>query len=291
MEAIEGFRFGNIIFYLVLGLVVAGLLGGFVYVVIQMRKTIPTGFQDMAAQEQEQIEQDMEGGATEEEEEAEPFQNMQENATEEEEAVVGAEGGATDEEEQLNTEGFYGGVARGAGIPDCFQANTAAARLFSIFAGRVGSVEQGTPDLSEFKLLLSQLGCFKKDLIGVAGVVDATRYQPFATQINMEPIAETTARCFAKTIPKRDLDLIFDKFKTRGNFLLTRLCTAADLTESETRASENLYAAFLKDVREIAEAKCLAGEPTINDKPISPREPVPRTPDGLEELRPYKGYY
>jgi hypothetical protein len=258
MEAIQGAKFGNVFFYVVVGLILAGVVGALLYTVLHMRNTIPSGFEDLA---QEQMEQAMEGGATEE------------------------------EEEKQEIEGFFGGVARGAGIPDCFQSNTSAAALFSTFLGRVGSVEEGTPDLQEFKLLLSQLGCFKKDLIGVGGVVDATRYQPFATQINMEPIAETTARCFAKTIPKRDLALIFDKFKRRGNFLLTRLCTAADLSEDEIRNTEKLFQMFLKDVKEIAYAKCLAGEPTIDARPISPRDPVPRTPEGLEELRKYKGYY
>ena len=101
-----------------------------------------------------------------------------------------------------------------------------------MFAERISGFEEGPEDFKELTLLLSQLSCFKKDLMGVAKQIEATRYQPFATQLDMEPIAETTGRCFAKTIPPRDLELAFEKWSKRGNFLITRLCTSANLSEA-----------------------------------------------------------
>ena len=187
-------------------------------------------------------------------------------------------------------EGFYGGVARGAGIPDCLRTSSEAAEVHSMFFGAVDSVEQGPPDMKELTLLLSQLACFKKDLMGVGQQVEATRYQPFETQLDLEPIAETTARCFAKTIPQRDLELAFDKWSKRGHFLITRLCTAANKTEGEFEKAEQLFAKLIADVKDVAMGKCLTGTPTLFDKPLSPRDPLPFSSTDISG-REYKGYY
>jgi hypothetical protein len=187
-------------------------------------------------------------------------------------------------------EGFYGGVAQGAGIPDCLRTSSEAAELHGMFAGRVDSVEEGKGDFSEFTILLSQLACFKKDLMGVAQQVEATRYQPFATQIDLEPIAETTARCFAKTIPKRDIELAFEKWSKRGHFLIVRLCTAAGLSEAELVQADTLFKKLIADVQDVAMDRCLTGTPTITAEPASPRDPVPHSSNDITG-RDYNGYY
>lgn len=184
-------------------------------------------------------------------------------------------------------EGFAG-VAVGAGVPDCLRSSSIASELYTLVSNP--KLEEGTADFKEFALLLSQLSCFKKDLLGVAGVVEATRYQEFNTQLNLEPIAETTARCFAKTIPPRDLEIAFDKWQKRGHFLLTRLCTAAGLSEEQHTSAESLFSSLLADVKSIATSKCLSGEPTINAEP-APREVKNYQPPTLNSLGPYTGYY
>jgi hypothetical protein len=193
------------------------------------------------------------------------------------------------EEEKQMEEGFYGGVAVGAGIPDCYRTSSEAAYLHDLFVKRLGSLDEGNADFRELRTLLSTLACFKKDLMGVAGQVEATRYQPFLTQIDMEPIAETTARCFAKTIPPRDLELAFDKWSKRGHFLLTRLCTAADLTEAEAEKTYSIYKGFIADLYDIAKDKCLTGTPLIAAEP-APREARPYESTDISG-RDYHGYY
>ena len=175
-------------------------------------------------------------------------------------------------EKKDKPEGFYGGVAVGAGVPDCLRTSSEGAQLHALFAKKHSGFEEGPADFKELTLLLSQLSCFKKDLMGVAKQVEATRYQPFATQLDMEPIAETTARCFAKTIPPRDLELAFDKWSKRGIFLITRLCTSANLTESEVKEAETLFHKFIADVKDVAKDACLTGTPTILAEP----QPSPR---------------
>jgi hypothetical protein len=187
-------------------------------------------------------------------------------------------------------EGFYGGVAVGAGLPDCLRTSVEGSRLYSMFQGKVDRFEEGTADFQELTLLLSQLSCFKKDLMGVAKQVEATRYQAFATQIDMEPIAETTARCFAKTIPPRDLELSFEKWSKRGIFLITRLCTSANLSDAEHTQSEKLFRAFIADVKDVAQDACLTGTPTIQAQPqLNPRDAKAYDPGNSG--REYFGYY
>lgn len=186
-------------------------------------------------------------------------------------------------------EGF-GAPVVGAGVPDCLRESNEAAQIVSIFLGRVESVEQGAPDLEELKVLLSKLACMKRDLVGVAQVVNATLYQPFVTAHDVEPVAETVGRCFAKTIPQRDLEISFDKWKTRGRFLINRLCGAAEFDKAQTQQVNVLFNTVLVDVYDIAQQRCLAGQPEIMGKD-TPRDTTAYSPPGLKNLREYTGYY
>jgi hypothetical protein len=186
-------------------------------------------------------------------------------------------------------EGF-GAPVVGAGQPDCLRESNEAAAIIGAFQDRVGSVEEGNPDLDELKVLLGKLCCMKRDLVAVNGTVNATLYQPFMTAHDIEPVAETTGRCFAKTIPERDLSLSFDKWKTRGRFLISRLCSASDMTPTEKGKMDSLFDQVLVDVYDIAQQRCLAGTPTIDAK-ATPRDVGAFSPPALDDLREYTGYY
>jgi hypothetical protein len=159
-----------------------------------------------------------------------------------------------------------------------------------MFNEKLSTTAEGPEDLAELRLLLSKMACFKKDLIGTANVVEATRYQAYATSTDIEPIAETTSRCFAKTIPVRDLDIILDKWSKRAQTLILRLCTSMNMNELQLSSAESLLNALVKDVGDVAHSVCLAGTPTIGGQPVG-RELSGVEPPSLQELRPYKGYY
>lgn len=188
-----------------------------------------------------------------------------------------------------SVEGF-GGVARGAGLPDCVRDSADAAELASFFIERQPVAEEADDDFREFLLILSKLSCFKKDLLSISGLVEATRYQPYSTAHDIEAVAETTARCLAKTIPKRDLDLILEKWSSRGLFLLKRLCTGYNLEPPQYESLKKKYNAILADLSDIANGACLAGEPIIAGKKQGRATPGYEPPE-LAELRQYKGYY
>jgi hypothetical protein len=105
-------------------------------------------------------------------------------------------------------------------------------------------------------------------------------------------VAETTARCFAKTIPQRDLALSLDKWGSRGTFLLKRLCTSLGLKAAEEEEAERLFGRLMADVGDVAMGRCCnaAGEAIIAGVG-QPRLVGGYEPPGLNELRKYEGYY
>jgi len=190
----------------------------------------------------------------------------------------------------VKKEGF-GGPAVGAGMPNCMNTSKDAAALYELLNKHTSTTEEGPDDLREMQVILSKIACFKRDLLSTASVVEATRYQPFSTSHDLEPVAETTARCFAKTIPQRDLSLGLDKWGTRGTFLLKRLCTSERLTELEEHEALQLFGDAMADITEIALGKCCN-----SDVGVIAGQPQPRMVGGYEtpnvgNLKEYKGYY
>ena len=159
-------------------------------------------------------------------------------------------------------EGFYGGVARGSGHPDCLRTLPEGSQLLDILVSkRVNSIPAGASDASadyqEMELLLSKMACLKKDLLSTSGQVDATRYQTFETAHDRINVGELCGMCMNQTIARRDLDIIFATWRDRGNVLLRKLCTEANLSEQEVVAVEKLFSKSWTDVYDVAQSKCL----------------------------------
>jgi hypothetical protein len=189
----------------------------------------------------------------------------------------------------VSTSEGFAGPARGAGVPDCLRDSQNASDLVQLFSA-ISSTEDGPDDLRELTLILSKLSCFKKDLMSPSGIVEATRYQPYSTAHDVESVAETTARCLAKTIPPRDLDIILDKWNRRGKELIKKLCTSFNLSDSQLKKADSLFKACILDVSDVAESMCLKGEVEIAGTK-GPRDVSPYEPPELSELRKYSGYY
>lgn len=188
-------------------------------------------------------------------------------------------------------EGFYAGPSRGAGIPDCMRTSKEGAELYELLVSRRVETEEGPDDLREMQLILSKLACFKRDLMGTAGVVEATRHQPFSTAHDLEPVAETTARCFARTIPQRDLSLSLDKWGSRGTFLIKRLCTAERMTEADETKALDLFGSLMADISQIAVGKCCNSDVGVIAGQPQPRMVGGFEPPAISGLTKYEGYY
>ena len=185
-----------------------------------------------------------------------------------------------------NAEGFYGGAVRGTGSPDCLRTSSEGAALVAMFQCDAAAES----DHHELSQIVGKLSCFKKDLMSTAFVVDATRKQEFVTMHDIEPIGETTGRCFAKTISPRDLELSFDKWTQRGELLVNRLSAADKLSPADADKAMSLFRAVVRDVKDVARGACFVGEPMIAGKP-GPRDPHPFESPDLKDLGTYSGYY
>ena len=158
---------------------------------------------------------------------------------------------------QMN-EGFYGGVARGAGVPDCLRTLPGASELLGMLSGRVsGYPSEGSADYREFALILSKLACLKQDLLSPSGIVEATRHQAFESAHDRVAVAELCGMCMNQTVGARDLDISFSTWRDRANVLIRKLCTEASLSEMEAVKAEKLFTTLYDDVYHLSISKCL----------------------------------
>ena len=187
-------------------------------------------------------------------------------------------------------EGFFGGVARGSGHPDCLRTLPEGSQILDVLQSKlikINQVEEGNGDYRELQLILSKLACLKKDLMSPSGIVEATRYQAFETAHDRENVAEVCATCLNQTIAPRDLDIIFATWRDRGNFLLRRICTEAELSEEQVKKLEMLFTKAWNDVYDIAKSRCLKTIPKQREEgDVGAYEP----PE-LKDARVYDGYY
>ena len=191
---------------------------------------------------------------------------------------------------QSKKEGFYGGVANGAGSPSCLRSSAEGAQLVDMFADKESRFEEGPDTLRELTILIGKLSCFKKDLVSPSFVINATKSQPYTTTHDVEPIAETTGRCFAKTVGPRDLSISLDKWNHRGEALVKKLCTTYSLSPDEVNKAQKLFRSFMRDIADIARSSCLQGDPMIAGKP-GPRDAHPYEEPSMVEHGEFSGYY
>jgi hypothetical protein len=184
----------------------------------------------------------------------------------------------------------YGGASHGAGSPSCLRSSAESAQLVDMFVDKNPRFEEGPDALRELTILMGKLACFKKDLVSPSYIVSATRNQPYTTAHDIEPIAETTGRCFSKTISPRDLTISLDKWNKRGESLVKKLCTAYSLGQKEVEQAQGLFRYVIRDVSDVARGACLQGEPMIAGKP-GPRDAHPYEKPGDVEYGEFKGYY
>lgn len=185
-------------------------------------------------------------------------------------------------------EGFSG-VPFGAGDPPCMRDLDGAVKVLEILS-KMTCGEKTDDDLRELALLLGKLACLKKDLMSPSGMVLNTRHLQYETQHDREPVAEVAAQCLSRTIPSRDLDIIFGTYKRRGLELIKNLSTHLRLAEVDVRLAESNFQKAWADVYEVAQGRCLA---TDQNGSVPGENPTAGAylPPSLDYLKTYQGYY
>lgn len=185
-------------------------------------------------------------------------------------------------------EGFQG-PTRGVSTIPCGQESSHVTDVLEIFAGKMSTTQEGDPDFKEFKEIMSKMCCLKHDLMSANQKVDSTLRTPYNNTHDRENPADTVARCFTKSMPMRDLDIIFATWKNRGLSLLNRLCTSYSLSSNESEKAMRHFTMLWTDVFDIAKTVC--PPPEKAPEYGSPRDPRGFTNPKVEGLGEYKGYY
>jgi hypothetical protein len=66
--------------------------------------------------------------------------------------------------------------------------------------------------------------------------------------------------CLNQTVGARDLDISFATWRDRANVLMRKLCTEANLSESDVVKVEKLFTALYDDVYHLSTSKCLKAD-------------------------------
>ena len=183
----------------------------------------------------------------------------------------------------------FQGPSKGVSDIQCGQESSYAVSLSALFASKESTTGEGEADLDEFKQILSKLCCFKHDLMSTNQVVQSTLNLKFNTSHDRENPADTTGRCFTKSLPSRDLDIIFTTWRERGLALLDRLCTSYKLNDEEEKAAKNDFLSLWSDTHDVARTVCSPENKDI--KNASPRDVRGVMPEKVQTLGAYTGYY
>lgn len=187
-------------------------------------------------------------------------------------------------------EGFFGGAVTGTSALPCGRASSEAEALYAMMAYKcTGAGADLKDDLRNLRNLLSKLCCFKVDLMAPQKLISASKELGFSTHQDIQPLGDLTGRCFSKTVPERDIDIQFSKWRSAGLDSIHRLCGALSLTEEETVHAEKLFMTVWNDVMDVARTNCLV---KVNDMSAAGRhEAQPNLPESAMNLREYDGYY
>ena len=191
----------------------------------------------------------------------------------------------------IGSEGFYGGATNGTSRLPCGRVSSEAEQLYGIFSSMdLSAGEEGSTDLHDLKNLLSKITCLKADLMSPGQTITAVKELGFATHMDIQPVADLTARCFSKILPERDLDIQITKWSDFGLDMIKRLSSAGNLPEGERQHAEKLLKTVIYDIDNISKGVCIAPPP--KDPSAGGRlEPKANTPEQLVNLRPYDGLY
>ena len=147
--------------------------------------------------------------------------------------------------------------------PACTERSTAAQSLLH----RLAACDADSGDRAELRLLISKLCCFEADLITPAAGVYRTLPLQFRTAHDIEPASTLVGRCFRNAIRQRDIDLIVEKFKSRGLELVAAVVPKSELVDATAEFME-----VLGRTQAALQTTCLVYQPQM-DAPEGPRDP------------------
>jgi len=163
-------------------------------------------------------------------------------------------------------------------MPECVSRSTDAQSLLA----RIARYPEKDGMAAELRLLVSKLCCMEADIAAPSAGVYRTQHLQFRTSEDMEPPATIVGRCLRNAVNKRDIDLIIEKYKTRGLVLIKLLCNG------EAQEAEAEFDKVVARLQFAMTTFCLTPQPSM-DRPTGPRDLGFFEPKNVAGLEQYEG--
>ena len=174
-------------------------------------------------------------------------------------------------------EGFTTIALDDASMPKCFVREPEAQKLLATFRA---TNTTNSAEYEEFKLILQKVLCLDADVTGPGAGPYSTYKLPFATSHDIEPVASFVGRCVRKVLRERDIEMLIEKYRTRGGVLIHQLCT------SNVEQYLFRFNSILDKVKRTITPICVAPKATM-DIPAGPRDPGYFESEDIRNLSPY----
>jgi hypothetical protein len=170
--------------------------------------------------------------------------------------------------------------------PKCVQRSKDAQAILSIIGpcrDAKNSPSEDDVDRQELLLILQKLTCLDADVNnnGVAGY--NTLYLPYNTSHDTEPLTNFIGRCLNNGTRSRDLEIVIDKYETRGKALINKITGRIGM---DSKALLENYQVVIRTTMKSMTDTCLAAQSNL-DRPFGPRDPGYATPFSVERLAPF----
>jgi hypothetical protein len=180
-------------------------------------------------------------------------------------------------------EGFTTVALNTTDFPKCVARDADAQKLLTALYEGAKASPEALGDYEEFRLIVQKLLCMDADITSLGQGEYASLQLPFATLHDMEPVGTFVGRCLKNAVKQRDLDLTFDKYRTRGMTLLNNLCGANNNKGWAIGLFSDIVSRTEKNIAKI----CLREQASM-DTPAGVRDPAYYTPSDVAELGPYQ---
>ena len=167
-------------------------------------------------------------------------------------------------------------------VPACTERSTAAQSLLARVA-TVETTEANQGDKEELRLLVSKLCCFEADINTPAAGSYRTLPLQFRTAHDMEPASTLVGRCLRDSLRSRDIELIMEKFETRGKALVARTVNPSELVVANQE-----FLNVTASLRAALQSQCFVKQPSM-DTPAGPRDIGYWESQKVGSLSEYKG--
>lgn len=168
-------------------------------------------------------------------------------------------------------------------MPTCVKRSADAQALLALLPVHNCAPSEDDTDRKELRLMLNKLTCLDSDVVnsGVSGY--NTMYLKYNTSHDTEPLTNFVGRCLNGGARTRDIDLIMDKYESRGIQLIARISKKEG---SNPEVAFKHFNAVIGTTARSLTYNCRMSRAQL-DRPVGVRDPGYTTPFSVERLAPF----